>query len=88
MFGGAYMRTFGVVNEIDSWGRVELPGILMSLCDIRIGESLEMYLEDESIVLKHSVPTCTFCGSTSDVNVHKERSICRACIEELKNYSL
>lgn len=82
------MRSFGVVNEVDDGGCVDLPDIFMDMCDIRTGESLEMYLEDESIVLKHSAPICTFCGATSNLSEYKRKSVCQICAEELKNYKI
>jgi len=82
------MKSFGLVNYIDAQGYVELPEVFMELCDIKAGESLEMYLEGENIILQHSVPVCTFCGSQGRLKEYMGRNVCSVCAEELRNYSL
>jgi transcriptional pleiotropic regulator of transition state genes len=80
------MRSLAVVNKLTNGDSPKLSDLTMDLCDIKAGESLEMYLDNKRIVLKHSLPTCIFCGSTNNVSGHKGKGVCRCCAEELRNY--
>ena len=74
----------GVVRRVDQLGRVVLPIELRRMLDIvEERDSLEIFIEGNSILLKKYEPSCIFCGEAGDVSVFKGKSICRACIAEL-----
>lgn len=80
------MRSSGAVNKLVNNGSSKLPDLTMNLSEFEAGESIEMYLDNKRVVLKHSLPTCIFCGSTYNVSGHKGKGVCRCCAEELRNY--
>ena len=47
-------------------------------------DSLEIYVEGSTIILKKYEPACIFCGDAKDVVNYKGRNICRTCLDEMK----
>lgn len=77
------MKSTGIVRRIDDLGRIVLPIELRRTLGILDRDSLEIYVDHSSIVLKKYEPACIFCGSADDVSVYKEKTICKKCLEEL-----
>ncbi|MEF9969312.1 MAG: AbrB/MazE/SpoVT family DNA-binding domain-containing protein [Ruthenibacterium sp.] len=73
------MKSTGIVRKIDDLGRVVLPIELRRVLDIDKDASLEIYVDNESIVLKKYQPACIFCGSADEVLQYQGRNICAQC---------
>ncbi len=78
------MKSTGIVRKVDELGRIVLPIELRRTLDIAEKDSLEIYVDDDRIILKKYEPTCVFCGSSKDVISFKGKNICPACLSELK----
>lgn len=67
------MKSTGMVRGIDKMGRVVLPTETRKLLNLVAGKSaVEIYTDDDSIVLKKYVPACIFCDSVDDIVEIKE----------------
>lgn len=84
MKGGIFMKSTGIVRKVDELGRIVLPIELRRTLDIAEKDSLEIYVDDNRIILKKYEPTCVFCGSSKDVLSFKGKNICPSCLNELK----
>lgn len=78
------MKSTGIVRKVDELGRIVLPIELRRTLDIAEKDSLEIYVDDNRIILKKYEPTCIFCGNSKDVITFKGKNICPACLSELK----
>lgn len=78
------MKSTGIVRKVDELGRIVLPIELRRTLDIAEKDPLEIYVDDNKIVLKKYEPTCVFCGASKDVITFKGKNICPACLSELK----
>ena len=78
------MKSTGIVRKVDELGRVVLPIELRRTLDISEKDSLEIYVDANSIILKKYEPSCIFCGNAKDMLVFKGKNICPACMAELK----
>ena len=78
------MKATGIVRKVDELGRIVLPIELRRTLDIEIKDPLEIFVNDDCIILKKYTPACIFFGSAKDVKRIKEKNICSECIEELK----
>ena len=78
------MKSTGIVRKIDELGRVVLPIELRRTLDIDIKDSLEIYVDNDSIILKKYAPACIFCGNADNVTNFKGKNVCENCIKELK----
>ncbi len=77
------MKSTGIVRRIDELGRIVLPIELRNKMDIKTKDSIEIFVEDDKIILKKYVPACLFCGNADDVIYYKNKLVCKHCIEEL-----
>ena len=77
------MKSTGIVRRVDELGRVVLPIELRRTLEIEERDSLEIFTEENTIVLKKYQPACIFCGNARDVSTYKGRNICLNCREEL-----
>ncbi len=73
------MKSTGIVRKIDSLGRIVLPIELRRSLDVGDADSLEIYVDGDTIVLKKYQPACIFCGEARDVVSFKGRNVCKAC---------
>ncbi len=78
------MKSTGVVRKIDELGRLVLPAEIRQCMDIQVRDSIEIFTENERIILQKYNPGCLFCGSMDDVHYFKNKRVCAACIAELK----
>ena len=77
------MKSTGIVREVDRAGRIVLPIELRRTLEIEENDSLEIFTEDNMIILRRYEPACIFCGNAKDVVPYKGRNICPDCIESL-----
>ena len=47
-------------------------------------QEIEIYVEDDAIILKKFEKACLFCDSKMDVMEVHGKSVCRKCIDEMK----
>ncbi len=78
------LKSTGIVRKIDDLGRIVLPIELRRTLDVNIKDSLEIYVEDDQIILKKYTPACMFCANASNITVFKGRNICSECLAEMK----
>ncbi len=78
------MKSTGIVRKVDELGRVVLPIELRRTLEIAERDSLEIYVDGSSIILKKYEPACTFCGDAANVQSYKGKNICRKCLDEMK----
>ena len=78
------MKSTGIVRKVDELGRIVLPIELRRTLNIDIKDSIEIYVDNSSIVLKKYEPTCLFCGEADDVVTYKDKNVCKSCLEEMK----
>ncbi len=78
------MKSLGIVRRIDHVGRIVLPMELRRKFDLKDDEtSMEIFVEDDKIILKKYEPACIFCGSADNVVDYMHKKVCRDCIEKL-----
>lgn len=78
------MKSTGIVRKVDELGRVVLPIELRRTLDIAEKDSLEIYVDGNTVILKKYEPACIFCGDAKDITVFKNKNICPSCMKELK----
>ncbi len=78
------MKSTGIVRKVDELGRIVLPIELRRTLDIAEKDSLEIYMDGSSVVLKKYQPACIFCDDSRDVLNIKNKNICPKCIKQLK----
>ena len=77
------MKSTGIVRKVDELGRIVLPIELRRTLDIDIKDSLEIYVENDAIILKKYEPTCIFCGNSKELITFNDKNICENCLKKL-----
>ena len=70
-------------RKVDELGRIVLPIEQRRILEIGDRDSLEIFIEDNMLILKKYQPACIFCGNAKDVMTFKGRNICPNCIHEI-----
>ena len=79
------MKSTGIVRKVDELGRIVLPIELRRTLDIAERDELEIYLDDDKVVLKKYEPSCIFCGSSCGLVTYHGRNVCMECMENMSN---
>lgn len=81
------MKSTGIVRRVDKLGRIVLPMELRRNLDLSIKDEMEIYTEQDKIILKKYQRSCVFCSKSENLVEYKERSVCTECLAELKGSS-
>ena len=79
------MKSTGIVRKVDELGRIVLPIELRRTLDISEKDSMEIYMDGPSIVLKKYQPACIFCDSSKNIMIFHGKNICPDCYREMKS---
>ncbi|MDR1953192.1 MAG: AbrB/MazE/SpoVT family DNA-binding domain-containing protein [Clostridiales Family XIII bacterium] len=77
------MKAIGIVRKVDELGRIVLPKELRTTFDIKREDPLEIFVDDDSIILKKYEPACIFCGDATGVTQIHGKNVCKSCIAEM-----
>ena len=78
------MKSTGVVRKVDELGRIVLPKEIRTVLDINQKDSMEIFIDEDRIILQKYQPACVFCDNTDDLVYFNGKRICRSCIEKMK----
>ncbi|MBM7624221.1 AbrB/MazE/SpoVT family DNA-binding domain-containing protein [Sporohalobacter salinus] len=79
------MKSTGIVRKVDDLGRIVIPKELRKTLNINEKDSLEIYVDGESIILKKYEPGCTFCNNVGNTTIFKGKTICKDCLAEMND---
>jgi len=87
--GGVEMlKSIGVVRKLDSLGRIVIPMEVRQANDIKHNDPIEVFTDDEKIVLRKYEPACIFCNNAENVTDYHGKLICKTCLKEInKEYA-
>ena len=77
------MKSTGIVRRIDDLGRLVLPAELRRVLDLGERAEVEIYTENDAVILRRYQPTCTFCGGAEELLDYCGRPVCAACRKKL-----
>lgn len=76
-------KATGIVRKVDELGRTVLPAEIRRTLGIKERDSLEICVDQESIILKKYEPACVFCGNTEKIQQYKGKAVCRNCVKAI-----
>ncbi|MBQ8849641.1 MAG: AbrB/MazE/SpoVT family DNA-binding domain-containing protein [Clostridia bacterium] len=79
------MKSTGIVRKVDNLGRIVLPIEIRKVLDIKEKDSIEIFIDDDKIVLAKYQPSCIFCGNTENIVYFNGKRVCADCIEKMKS---
>lgn len=78
------MKSSGMVRKVDELGRIVIPIEIRQTLDIKVKTPLEIFVDEDMIVLRKYQPACIFCGGTKDIVFFNDKKICSECLEKIK----
>lgn len=77
------MKSTGIVRKVDELGRVVLPIELRRNLDINEKDALEIFVDEDRIILKKYEPADIFTGSMEDLIDYRGKKISKKTILEI-----
>ena len=77
------MKATGITRKVDELGRVVLPIEIRRDMHINNGNHVEIFVTDDSVVLKRYEPACTFTGSVDELVEYMGRRVSTQAIKEM-----
>ena len=77
------MKSTGIVRKVDELGRIVLPIELRRTLDIAERDELEIYMDNDRIVLQKFEPSCVFCASSFGLVNYRGKHVCRECARNM-----
>lgn len=76
------MKYTGIIRKLDPLGRIVIPIEIRRLLNLD-GKPLEIFVENDMIVLRKYESSCIFCDDASDVISYKGKNICKKCYNDI-----
>lgn len=77
------MKSTGIVRKLDELGRITLPIELRRTLEIDNNDPLEIYVDDNKVILRKYNPSDIFTGSTEDLYEYNGITVSKDSIAEL-----
>lgn len=77
------MKSTGIVRRVDELGRIVLPIELRRSLNINERDTLEIFVDDEKIVLKKYEPADIFTGNMDDLIEYMGKKVSKGSILEM-----
>lgn len=79
------MKSTGIVRRVDELGRVVIPIELRRTLGINERDTLEIFVENDTIVLKKYEEACVFCGALEPLVDYHDKKVCHTCLQSLQH---
>lgn len=77
------MKSTGIVRKLDELGRITLPIELRRNLDVNEKDPLEIFVDDDKIILKKYNPSDIFTGDMEDLVEYQGKKVSKKSILEL-----
>ncbi|MCT4542757.1 MAG: AbrB/MazE/SpoVT family DNA-binding domain-containing protein [Vallitalea sp.] len=77
------MKSTGIVRKLDELGRITLPIEIRRNFDIKEKDALEIYVDNEQIILKKYQPADIFTGEMDDLIDYYGKKVSKQSIIEM-----
>lgn len=78
------MKASGITRKVDELGRIVIPIELRRTLNIDVKDALEIFTEEDMIILRSYKPLCYICGSGEELKEFKGKRVCGDCVNEAK----
>jgi transcriptional pleiotropic regulator of transition state genes len=74
-----------LIRKVDEVGRVVIPSGLRRNYHIETGDSIEIFIDKDMLVLKKYNRGCFFCGEMDGLTELEGQKICQECAKDIIN---
>ncbi|MDL2287663.1 AbrB/MazE/SpoVT family DNA-binding domain-containing protein [Eubacteriales bacterium OttesenSCG-928-G02] len=77
------MKATGIVRKIDELGRIVIPKELRIINELIDNAPVEIFVEDDKIILTKYHTSCIFCNEDEEIVEFKNKYICKPCLNKI-----
>lgn len=77
------MNSTGIRRKVDDLGRIVIPAGIRRSLDINEGDSLDVAVDGDRVVLAKPIDRCVFCGGEEQLGAFRAKMVCRPCLAGL-----
>ena len=77
------MKSTGIVRKVDELGRVVLPIELRKTLHIDVRDPMEIFVDEDKVILKKYEPSDIFTGDMEDLIEYKGKKVSKKSITEM-----
>lgn len=74
------MKSTGIVRRVDQLGRIVIPMELRRTIGIEENDGLEIFTDNDRIILRKYEASCIFCGSADGIADYSGKKVCKDCL--------
>jgi transcriptional pleiotropic regulator of transition state genes len=78
------MKSTGMVRKVDELGRIVLPAEIRQSMDIQVKDAVEIFTDENRIILQKYHPGCIFCQNVDQIVYFEGKRICTNCLAKIK----
>lgn len=79
-------KNTGIIRGLDKLGRIVIPIEIRNNFNIQYNDEIEIFVKDNSIILKKYEPSCIFCHKAKNLTTYKNQIVCKECIKNITNF--
>ena len=83
---GLRMKSTGIIRKVDELGRIVLPIEIRRTLDIEERDELEIFMDNDQIVLQKFEPSCIFCSSSHGLVSYCGKNVCQQCVRNIGKF--
>lgn len=76
-------KNTGIIRKVDELGRIVIPIEIRNEFSIAEKDPVEIFVDNNSIILKKYEISCIFCNKKENLIKYEEKSICKKCISNI-----
>lgn len=77
------MKNKGIVRNLEPLGRIVLPIEIRKSLNIKAGDSLEIFINGSSIILKKPKVCCVVCSGSKNLVEFEGKLLCKKCRDKI-----
>lgn len=78
------MNDKSIVRTTNFLGQIAIPKETLKMLHIKNGDPIEIYSEENKLILKKYSRKCIFCEGSENLSKFKNKYICAACKEKIR----
>lgn len=79
------LKSAGIVRKVDTLGRIVLPMEIRRNMDINESDGLEIFIDEDKIILQKYSRGCSICKSMEDLVTVEGLTLCGDCIKKFND---
>lgn len=78
------LKTTGILKKVDDMEQLVIPKELLKYLKMKSDDSVEIFVEDDRLILKKYEPSCLFCNSVENTIRYMGKNICQKCLKDME----